>query len=877
MVKKYFLLVVAILMGCMTTVEAQTDNGPLRIVDTKPDVRVIRRSPCHDEFQQSLENGSLVPSIVLTKEGNILSIELRNYTCNCVSLDFNVETSVSEGSNDAPSTVSITVEPVTPEDSDCECTCNISFTVRDVETNIFYLNCWWYKGMVSLTEGEPLVLDSPEYFPVGTEWKEVFTESVVPAFGECSKNVTIPAITYKIVNDTLINGTKYKAVSANDNKPELWLREADNCVWLLSADFPQEIKIYDFNWSSGEPVQTEYVIEKEDGQKTLATETQPNNYLTVKLGSTTYQCYNDLEGTVICNIGRVSELNRNSSLLGYIQPEVVLPGLQYWKVLWIRQYGKTIFKSENEYEWTAYIPNRIQVGDVNSDGNVNSADVQRIYHLMANSQYTSGADVNGDGNINSADIQRLYSIMAGQQAQTASLEYEPMAQERRIWDLQVGGIKENRYENFILGDTLIGGEVWKKVYGRTLFGPHPGEIWNLYHMAMRDVGKKVYAIAKGSNKPRLLYDFGLQVGETVRCGLEGNAFACLLDKDEPLDTLFGFPINFTLRVERIDTVEYYGGQRRRFTLTLLDVYKYPMITNIVWDEGVGSLASLFLPWMIMPQDCAWSMCFFDDEEDPFLPTSIKAGQQVQATSLDYEPMAQERRIWEIQVGGIKENRYVNYVLGDTLINGDVWKKVYGSTLFGPYGAIRHLYHMAIRDVGKKVYAIAKGSNKPRLLYDFGLQVGETVRCGLEGNAFACLLDKDEPLDTLFGFPINFTLRVERIDTVEYYGQRRRFTLTLLDVYKRPMITNIVWDEGVGSSAGLFSPWMIMPQDCTSSECFFDDEEEPIIPMLLPTKVVGNNQPLPSGNSILFNLPGRRLTTEPQSEVYIRDGEKHVVK
>ena len=55
------------------------------------------------------------------------------------------------------------------------------------------------------------------------------------------------------------------------------------------------------------------------------------------------------------------------------------------------------------------------LGDVNGDGNVNSADVQKVYQLMA--QGATGvnhpeADVNGDGNVNSADIQKIYSIMA---------------------------------------------------------------------------------------------------------------------------------------------------------------------------------------------------------------------------------------------------------------------------------------------------------------------------------------------------------------------------------------------------------------------------------------------------------------------------------
>ena len=56
-----------------------------------------------------------------------------------------------------------------------------------------------------------------------------------------------------------------------------------------------------------------------------------------------------------------------------------------------------------------------QPGDVNGDGNVNSADVQKVYALMADGPYVDHpeGDVNGDGYVNSADVQKIYSIMAG--------------------------------------------------------------------------------------------------------------------------------------------------------------------------------------------------------------------------------------------------------------------------------------------------------------------------------------------------------------------------------------------------------------------------------------------------------------------------------
>ena len=98
------------------------------------------------------------PTIKLTKEENILSVELLNYTSNCGTTGFEVENKIIDGNNENP-TVAINVTPVIPAYMDCTCPFNISYTVRDLEKNKFYLTCWWYEGQVELTEGEPLILE----------------------------------------------------------------------------------------------------------------------------------------------------------------------------------------------------------------------------------------------------------------------------------------------------------------------------------------------------------------------------------------------------------------------------------------------------------------------------------------------------------------------------------------------------------------------------------------------------------------------------------------------------------------------------------------------------------------------------------------------
>ncbi len=99
------------------------------------------------------------PTIILEKEGNILSVQVLNFVSNCATSDFEVKSSIYEGSSDSPCSLQVKVTPVTGDElADCICQFNVSFTIHDVEQNTFYLDCWWYKGLVELMEGEPLVL-----------------------------------------------------------------------------------------------------------------------------------------------------------------------------------------------------------------------------------------------------------------------------------------------------------------------------------------------------------------------------------------------------------------------------------------------------------------------------------------------------------------------------------------------------------------------------------------------------------------------------------------------------------------------------------------------------------------------------------------------
>jgi len=258
----------------------------------------------------------------------------------------------------------------------------------------------------------------------------------------------------------------------------------------------------------------------------------------------------------------------------------------------------------------------------------------------------------------------------------------------------------------------------------------------------------------------------------------------------------------------------------------------------------------------------------------------------QTSELEYRPFVEENKMWETQVGGIKENVYRNFIEGDTIIAGENWKKVYNSYRFS-----RSSYYAAIQEVDKKIYAIAKGSNKPRLLYDFSLKVGDLVRCGMEGNAFCCLLEKGEKADSLFGFPFISYLRVERIDTIKYnYNDKlfRRFTLSALDACEYPYYNddgeircNIIWVEGIGSGAGPFCSWMPLPSLLFSRQsCYLDKQ------VIFDSKgfcqddypsIVGSSKVETKISTDVYDLQGRKLQQASQKGVHIQNGRKVMVK
>lgn len=230
------------------------------------------------------------------------------------------------------------------------------------------------------------------YFPTGMKWKEI---KVVP-FSSSPLDTTY-SVHYEIGEDTLVGNRPCKTI-LKDGKPlGQWITEEGERVWIIREADPSPIMIYDFNWNDGKAC-NEYLKIHEDfsGTGGISYQTElVRSYLNLNNVGVTF-CHNgtveyllDSDGCVIRHIGRVSDLNRESSLLGYRIYDPVLPGVEYTKVLWVVRNGIVIFRSEKAGEWILSVPDIVD--DIPVLDNVNNAGASHKYVLYQITPNTFGA------------------------------------------------------------------------------------------------------------------------------------------------------------------------------------------------------------------------------------------------------------------------------------------------------------------------------------------------------------------------------------------------------------------------------------------------------------------------------------------------------
>jgi len=202
-----------------------------------------------------------------------------------------------------------------------------------------------------------------QYFSTGMTWEE---QVVMPGDEDAySAMISTPSI-YEISTDTIIGNLAYKSVLRNGSFSGMCVREDGESVWLLTNDHPTEILLYDFDWDNGKDIVTEYLktvdMDTDDSYEVLRDTIHQSDCHTTTTNGRTYQYYRtSMARTVIQNIGKVAELNRYPCLLGYREPSVILPGMEYLKVIWVKRNGEEIFRSDNHNEWTIDVPAGIRI------------------------------------------------------------------------------------------------------------------------------------------------------------------------------------------------------------------------------------------------------------------------------------------------------------------------------------------------------------------------------------------------------------------------------------------------------------------------------------------------------------------------------------
>ena len=243
-----------ILTTALNVVEAQGQELP---------VSDVQNSGCVDEARGG--KSQRTPTIILEKEGSVLSVQLLNYESDCCTEEFKVTSSISGGNDGAPSSVSINAVPV---DGGCDCICpyNVSFTVRNLEPNSFYLDCWWYKGQVELTEGQSYQAVKGGSFHSlsitllsdSKEWTTVHLGALPPKYQHTFSYEQI-----KLGSALEVDGMTFKQIVSSSwwydqDGPSNWketddyLGEADGKVYLYNQKSQNTVQIMDFTLKVGD-------------------------------------------------------------------------------------------------------------------------------------------------------------------------------------------------------------------------------------------------------------------------------------------------------------------------------------------------------------------------------------------------------------------------------------------------------------------------------------------------------------------------------------------------------------------------------------------------------------------------------------------------
>ena len=422
----------------------------------------------------------------------------------------------------------------------------------------------------------------------------------------------------------------------------------------------------------------------------------------------------------------------------------------------------------------------------------------------------------------------------------AQYEYQQFVKEGKVWHMSgrsdAGFSISYDFQYLMQGDTIIGGEVMKKVHLIDEVRFHDNSLH--YLGAVKEVDKRVYITYADESSPVLLYDFSIEPSKyyTPIVNTHGGRYASAIDRVDL------YQINSTLRHVQMGN--------RQYPPDVMEAIPYA-VDNL---EGIGCIEQMdpfqYQLWGLSRIKMCHedgSCIYYSGDWDWYT---------VEPT---YYSLLKPRRCWEYyELKAEVANRAC--VFGDTIFvkeknpdSGWLYRKVYcvDKSIYGD--TVQH-YYGAMREEGTKVYFVPDGKtvSERQLIFDFGLKNGEQAEVG--GSV------------------------VKVVKTGSIISEGRKYNCLTLQQIENGKETGRTchWIEGIGSDYGLLQS---LPWDSSDKiQLVVCDRENKIYTQLVETSICETVQEKKFvTKDVIYDLLGRRLNSLPTKGIYIRDGRKVVVR
>lgn len=229
----YFITIsLTAIFSCCSPGDHDEEAPKEEVVEKQAELTDVRNSGCNDTRSG---DESAVETIVLKRDGSIITCGLLNYDANCGLEKFDVSMTLVKA-KEGPDSVFIDVEPMVPHTMDCTCPYSVSFVLRDLALDDFYLRCWWFEGNVTLRDKDSLTIEN------------TMEETEIDGLKYLLKNATLQAVVKKgntwegdlrIPSEVIYEGKSYIVTG-------MYYDAFSSCTTLTKVIFPKTLKQLDY-------------------------------------------------------------------------------------------------------------------------------------------------------------------------------------------------------------------------------------------------------------------------------------------------------------------------------------------------------------------------------------------------------------------------------------------------------------------------------------------------------------------------------------------------------------------------------------------------------------------------------------------------------